>query len=71
MLYLPSEPWGDRTPIEDCAKDGGEEFFTKMHCVLRNRLLSISAKLSSVEKHLNSSYMNLRYVLIGSRQSYK
>ena len=19
--------------IEDCAKDGGEEFFTKMHCV--------------------------------------
>ena len=20
--------------IEDCAKDGGEEFFTEMHCVL-------------------------------------
>ena len=20
--------------IDDCAKDGGEEFFTKMHCVL-------------------------------------
>ena len=21
-------------PIEDCTKDGGEEFFTEMHCVL-------------------------------------
>ena len=21
-------------PIDDCAKDGGEEFFTNMHCVL-------------------------------------
>ena len=20
-------------PLADCAKDGGEEFFTKMHCV--------------------------------------
>ena len=20
-------------PIEDCAKDGGEEFFTELHCV--------------------------------------
>ena len=23
-----------RFVIEDCAKDGGEEFFTEMHCVL-------------------------------------
>ena len=22
------------SPIEDCAKDGDEEFFTEMHCVL-------------------------------------
>ena len=26
-------PW-ERTPIDDYAKDGGEECFTEMHCVL-------------------------------------
>ena len=25
---------GESSRIEDCAKDGGEEFFTEMHCVL-------------------------------------
>ena len=24
----------DVSTIDDCAKDGGEEFFTEMHCVL-------------------------------------
>ena len=24
----------DKVPIDDCAKDGGEQFFTEKHCVI-------------------------------------
>ena len=24
----------EQLSIDDCAKDGGEDFFTKMHCIL-------------------------------------
>ena len=29
-LDLPAKSW---LSIEDCAKDGGEEFFSEMHCL--------------------------------------
>ena len=38
--------------IDDCAKDGGEEFFTKMHCVF-NRIPIESLKI------YNSNAMHL------------
>ena len=36
------------TAIEDCAKDGGEEFFTEMHCVrITNLKDSIGIRLKN------------------------
>ena len=32
---------GAHLSIEDCAKDGAEEFFTEMHCVRITSLLTI------------------------------
>ena len=44
--------------IDDCAKDGGEEFFTKMHCVL-NRIPIESFKIrNSSAVHLGEKFLS-------------
>ena len=43
--------------IEDCAKDGGEEFFTEMHCVF-NRIPIESLKIcTSNAMHLGKKFL--------------
>ena len=55
MFYITGVKAYNRLSIDDCAKDGGEEFSTGMHCVLK------SIDLVSVEslKICNSNTMHL------------
>ena len=46
-----------KVSIDDYAKDGGEELFTKMHCVrIRNRYESIGIRLQNA-MHLGKKFL--------------
>ena len=45
------------TKIDDCANDGGEEFFTEIHCVLCIFLLESLKICNSNATHLGEKFL--------------